>query len=442
MDNTELKPIFAKGRRKAVIALAVGLAVFLLGGLIRPDGVGYLGRLAQGYLYGYTFWMAFTLGGLALIMLHHMVSGAWGFLVQRLAEAAARTLPIMIVLFIPIAIGMQYLYPWHPDHAVHAVAGHHGEDQAAEAHADEAAHGADDLAAVPAIRDHHELETVMHAIHVKESYLNSNDWLIRAAIYFAIWLALTWFLTYGSNQLDRTANQKWVTRMKAVGSVGMVIFFLTMTFAATDWTMSAEPTFFSTMYPPIFIVGAGLTILAFSIIMVSRLKDYKPLSNVYNLELAHHLGNLLLAFTVLWAYVNFSQYLIIYSGNLAEEIPYYLRRDGGGLLEISVFLMTFHFMVPFFILLWRRSKRHIGTLKLIAMWMIAMRLVDLYWVITPAFVPDAVRLPLVELGAVLAIGGVWMWVYYGILQSRNLLTQQDPRQVVAFAKWEGAHTHA
>lgn len=439
MQNTELNPIFAAGKQKAIVLFVIGIVVLGAVAIFNPL------RAQQAYLYGYIFWMAFTLGGLACLMLHHMVAGAWGFMIQRIVEAAARTIPVMAVLFVPIALSMPALYPWHPDydfstagHAVHAQ----DETHAEETHAEEA--HADDHHAEGDHGDHgdHHTQLVKEMAAKKERFLNPSTYLVCTVVYFLVWMALTWILTSSSMKLDNTRREGLVILMRRVGSVGMCIFFLTMTFSATHWTMSLEPIFFSTMYPPTFIVGAGLTIIAFSIIVLSKLKDYKPFSEVYNIEIVHHLGNLLLAFTVLWAYTNFSQYLIIWSGNLAEEIPYYLHRDEGGLLAVSIILMAFHFIVPFFILLWRRSKRNIGFLRKIAAWMIFMRLLDLYWVITPAFSPDKFRLPIAEIAAVLAIGGIWLYFFNASIQKRPLLTSGDPRQVEAFAKWEGAHDHA
>lgn len=450
--NTELSPIFSKARRRAVTWFVLGVILLVGGSLLSAD------RFAQAYLFGFIFWFLFTVGGLACLMLHHMVAGAWSFLTQRIAEAAARNIVVMIVLFIPIAFFFQStLYPWHPDHALqggavaaaaqqddHAAEEHAEEDHGEGAHAEEghsdeghAAHGDDHHG------DHH-AELMVEFAQKKAWYLNSDSWLGRAILYFAILLGLTYYLTSASRRLDNGGPDILVRRMRRVSSVGMCIFFLVMTFATTDWTMSLDPTFFSTMYAPTFIVAAGISILALNILTVAKLKNYQPLSGVYNIELAHHLGNLLLGFTVLWAYTNFSQYLIIYSGNLSEEIPYYLGRDEGGLLEISIFLMTFHFGVPFVILLWRRAKRPIGTLKIIASWMIIMRFIDLYWVVMPNFHRDTYQWASVIacLGAVLMLGGIWWFFFHRNLEKHPLLSANDPRQLPAFAKWEGMSHHA
>lgn len=424
--------------------------MFIVGVVLLAIGTGLASdRFAQAYLYGYIFWILFTLGGLSCLMLHHMVAGAWSFLVQRIAESAAKTIYVMTILFIPILFLMPQLYPWHPNHDLQANAVHAAEDEHAE-HADAEADHANDHDGHGAAAGHHGDHGDHHAelmaeFGVKKAwYLNTGDWYQRAAVYFLIWCGLTFYLTRASRKLDNGGPDILVRRMRRVSSVGVCLYFMTMLFATTDWTMSLDPTFFSTMYAPTFIVGAGLSILSLSIIVVAKLKNYQPLSSVYNIEISHHLGNLLLGFTVLWAYTNFSQYLIIYSGNLAEEIPYYLGRDEGGLLGVSIFLMAFHFGIPMFILLWRRAKRPIGTLKIVAMYMIAMRFVDLYWVIMPNFERDVINpMDVVAcLGAVLLIGGIWRFTFNYLLARQPLLSSNDPRQLPAFSKWEGMHHHA
>jgi hypothetical protein len=460
VEHTEVKSFFQRVQRNGLILAVVGAVLWGIGTSMNGQD-----RFWQSYLYAFIFWSGLSLGGLACLLLHHIVAGAWGFLIQRIIEAVTRTLPLAFLLFLPIAlIGQSHIYEWHPvqleaghhDPAGHSAAGSHevahveetgdashGEESADASHDEESAetsHGEASAAGG------HDAEAVKHAAHValikkKAWFLSPSKYVTYGTIYFAIWIAMMFVLNRWSLDLQKTGNERRVIQMRSVGSVGMVVYFFTMTFAATQWTMSLDAGYASTMYAPIFIVGHGLSILAFSVIILSKVKNHSPISDVYNIELVHHLGNLMLAFTVLWAYTTFMSYLITWSANVAEFIPWYIRRSAGGWTTISLILMAFHFAVPFFILLWRRSKRSIGFLKKLAVYILLMRLVDFYWLITPEFSREGFRMPHMEIFGLMAIGGIWLWFFAWQIQQRPLLMSKDPRQLEAFVKWEGAADH-
>ena len=217
-------------------------------------------------------------------------------------------------------------------------------------------------------------------------------------------------------------------RFQALSGPGLILYGLTASFSSVDWVMSLEPQWFSTIYGVIFIVGQALSAFAFCILLAQKLSDREPLAGAIAPRHFHDLGTLLFAFTMLWAYVNVSQFLIIWSANLPEEIPWYLRRISRGWEYPAVFLVVFHFAVPFMILLSRRTKRHAEKLARVAIWMLLMRFLDLFWTVAPAF-PDAQALHVhwLDVAAPVAIGGIWVWWYCGELKKMPLLPMGDKR---------------
>lgn len=344
-------------------------------------------QFVQSYLISYVLWFGLGLGSMALLMVHHLTAGGWGFVTQRLLEASSRTLPLLALLFIPILLGMEAIYPW-----------------ASEA----------GLAANPII------QTKIH-------WLNPSGFIARLIIYYLIWIGLMAILNAWSKRLDDTGDQRNAVRLTRISGPGIVLYFLTITFASVDWGMSLEPEWFSTIYGALYIVSQGLTVIAFNIIVLSYLAEYEPISRFMTIKYYHHLGNLMLAFVVLWAYISFSQYLIIWSGNLPEEIGFYLRREGGGLTVVSVILMIFHFAVPMFLLFFRRHKKRVSYLRRIAIYILVMRCIDLYWNINPAFAPNAVQIHLLHFTTFIALGGIWLWYFFFQLGRRNLMPLNDPR---------------
>jgi hypothetical protein len=358
-------------------ALLAGLA----GAVITPQ------EFFRAYLVAFLYWGGIALGCLALLMLHHLVSGRWGFVVQRFLEAAARTLPVLALLFLPLLFGLEHLYPWARPEA----------------------------AAADALLRH------------KLPYLNVPFFVLRAALYFGVWSGLALLLTRWSAAQDRTGDPLLVRPMKRLSGPGLALYGLTVTFAAMDWGMSLEPHWYSTMYGVIFVVGQGLLGLAFVIVLAALFAARRPLAGALTADRLHDIGNLLLAFVMLWAYIGFSQYLIIWSGNLPEEVPWYLSRLRGGWAGVALSLVLFHFAVPFCLLLSRVTKRRTTALVAVAVGMLAMRLLDLFWLVTPAFHPGGVRVHWLDPVAFLAVGGLWIGTFVWQLKRRPLLPLHDPR---------------
>ena len=378
-------------RRRSLIIGIVGLAASGAGAFVNPD------QFLHSYLLAFLLWLGAALGGLALTMLQHMSGGGWGVVLRRLLEAEARTLPWMAVLFVPIALGTTRLYPW---------------TDAARVAAD-------------------------HVLTEKAPYLNLPFFYARAVLYFAVWCGLARFLTKWSAEQDATGAPDLPRRMRAMSAVGLVVYALTMTFAAIDWGMSLEPHWFSTMYGFLFIGGQALMGLSVAIVMARRLSLEPPMSGVFNAGHFHDFGKLLFAFTMVWAYLSFSQFLIIWSANLPEEIPWYIHRMHGGWEAIGIGLMLFHFAVPFVVLVNRKSKRNSAILAGMALWMIGMRFLDLFYIIGPEAYPDGLRIHWLDLATVVGVGGVWVALFAANLKSRPLLPLKEPELASALRGPEG-----
>ncbi len=390
MQQTKIdNPKLAQLQSRALIVGIAGAIVCVIGAFISGKA-----QFFESYLYAFIFWNGLGLGCLSALMLHHMVQGRWGYMIQRMLEAGARTLPVTALLLLPILfLAGPSLFPWMPGGRL-----------------------ADS-----------------EIVHEKLQYLNTPFFTVRAFVYYAIWLGLMFVLTNYSRKLDQSGDQRLCLKMRWVSGPGLVLYVITMTFAMTDWGMSLEPEWFSTIYAPLFIVGNGLACLAFSTLILSKVAKDEPHSKVMSTDYFHHLGSLMCGFVVLWSYMSFSQFLITWSGNLPEEIPWYLNRQSPGLNLIAVILILFHFALPMFILMQRRVKRTRG-LVIMAFWIFAMRFVDVYWIITPAFHPKEVGLHFLDIAAQVAMGGIWVYFFAAQLRKYPLLPLNDQRMEAALSK--------
>jgi hypothetical protein len=348
----------------------------------------------RAYLVGYLFWLGISLGCLALLMIQHLYFGSWAVVIRRLLEAGARTLPLMAVLFLPLLAGIPHLYEWsHPEAVQHD----------------------------PILQD-------------KAAYLNVPFFLWRAAGYFAIWLLLAYLLPRWSRQQDQRRGDDVVgRRMRVASGPGIAIFVLTATFASVDWVMSLEPHWYSTIYGALFMAGQALAAMSFAIAAVVLLRTREPLASAVSPAHLHDLGKLLLTFVMVWAYFAFSQFLIVWSGNLPEEIPWYLRRLRGGWQWIGLLIVVGQFFLPFVLLLSRSIKRDSRILVRVALLVVALRLVDSAWLVVPAFEHGVASVLLLTLVTAAAVGGLWLATFTFALSRQPLLPLGDPHLSEALA---------
>jgi hypothetical protein len=364
---------------RALIAGGAGILLCALGFFLdRP-------AFYRAWLVGWIYWLGIALGCLAIMMLHHLTRGAWGLVARRVLEAAGRTLPVLALLFVPLLFGLRELYPWARP----------------EAAAD-------------------------HLLQAKAAYLNVPFFVARAALYFVIWGGFAFVLSRLSRRQDETGELHLTRRMQLLASGGIVLYCLAASFASVDWLMSLQPHWFSTIYGVYFLGGQGISALAFLIVVALFLWRREPMSEVLSPGHFHDWGKLLLAFVMLWTYFSFSQFLIIWSGNLPEEITWYAARTRGGWQWLAIALALFHFALPFVLLLSRDLKRRPQRLAAVAGWMLAMRWLDLVWQVEPAFSPERFTFHWLYLAAPLAVGGLWVAAWAAELKKRPLLPLHDP----------------
>jgi hypothetical protein len=364
----------------ALLAGIIGLGACL-------GGLAFGGReFFSSYLFGYLFWLGLALGCLEVLMLHNLTGGRWGFPVRRFFEAATRTIPWMALLFVPLLFGLRELYPWARS---------------------------EEVAQNPVLQHKH-------------YYMNTPGFILRTALFFVIWSLLARFLGQWSQEQDSTADAAPTRRLRRLSGPGIVLYPVTATFAYVDWVMSLEADWYSTIFPVIMLIGQILTTIAFGILLLAWFQNEPPIAGVLTPTHLHHLGNLLLAFVMFWTYVAFSQLLIIWSGNLPHEIAWYLHRSSGGWKWIVIFLALFHFFIPFFLLLFRASKRKLQRLAALAAMIFLAHVVNIFWMVKPTFVSTGIRLHWMDFAAPVGVGGIWVALFLQALKKAPLLPQQDP----------------
>jgi len=344
------------------------------------------------YIFSYMLILGLTVGSLGLLMLQHLTGGIWGMVIRRPLEAASRNLVLVAVLFIPIWMGMKYLYSGNGTETGWLNAPKQGEQALTS---------------------------------WQQGYLTSGGFLARALLYFAIWIVLMVVFNNWSKQQDQANGEGLKQRMKALAAPGVILYILAMTFAAIDWVMSLSPRWASTIYGFLFVAGQAIAAMALMIAVIALLAGSEPFKSVIKKRHLHDLAKLLFAFNMLWAYFAFSQLLIIWSGNQPEEITFYHSRLNGQWGVVAVIVLLFSFAIPFLLLLSRDVKRTAGIVSKIAVWMIFMRLVDLYWMTRPEFTSRAVPTWL-DVVVPVALIGLWLGFFAMNLKQRPMLPVGDP----------------
>jgi hypothetical protein len=351
----------------------------------------------RGYLVGFMLWLGLSLGCLALLMLQYVTGGLWGLISRRFLEAAAKCFPLIAILFIPVALAAPHFYPWI-DHTTW--------------------------------------------------WLNLPGFYIRAVIYFVIWTGLAYTLSSWDKRYDEGPAPSLSSRMQAISAPGLLLYVFTITFAAVDWVMSLSPGWSSTIYGLLYLAGQGLSAFAFVIIMLWLTSKHEPYRSIVTRTQVHDIGKLMMAFTLLWAYFSYSQFLITWSANLPEEIGWYLHRIKGGWAPVAIFIVMFHFFVPFGIMLSQDLKRNLSKLAPLAMFMIFMRVVDLFWYIVPNFNTPSMEQPapfataqvlIVVIASVLGIGGLWMAFFFFNLRKAPLTPAYDPQMPLLLSMSQHGH---
>lgn len=372
----------ARLQQRALIAGIVGLVLSLIA-LVRSPA-----EFFHSYLIAFLFILGLSLGSLGLLMLQHLTSGHWGIIIRRPLEAATRTLWLVALLFVPIILGMKYIYSaWLTAPAT-------GEQALS---------------------------------HFQQGYLTTQNFIIRAVIYFAVWLLLAvTFLRWSRRQDVDTGDRALRRKFKVLAGPGILLYVFGIGFASIDWAMSLSPHWFSTIYGFIFVAGQVISSLCLVIVIAVLLSQTAPMAGLIQRRHLHDLGKLLITFVMLWAYFAFSQLLIIWSGNLPDEISFYRSRLYGGWGTVAVIVVVFHFFVPFFLLLSSNLKRSPVRLPMVAFLLFFMRLVDIFWMTRPDFTPNAWP-TWVDVAVPLAVIGLWVAFFARNLKTLPLLPLGDPK---------------
>ena len=350
-------------------------------------------QILHAYLLAYVYWLMIPLGCTAILMMHHLTGGWWGYPIRRLLEAGTRTFGVMALLFVPVVIWMKQIYPWvNPPKDM-----------------------ADDL-----------------NYHFKLAYLNPNFFIVRAIIYFAILMGLAHFLNKWSREQDSTGDPRLAKYLEGLSGPGLILWGMAVSFSMIDWVMSLEPKWFSTIYGMIFMIVGALAAMSFIVFVLRRLTDDergKEIREKVTPGQFNDLGNLMLAFTMLWAYLSFSQFLIIWAGNIKDEIPWYITRAFGSWGKLAVVLIVLHFGLPFLLLLQRNIKRRVHRLSVVAALLLVLSVVDVYWLIVPAYEKDGPHLGSLvwDIFYLVVIGIIWIATYFWQLGKMPLLPLHDPR---------------
>jgi hypothetical protein len=351
-------------------------------------------QVLRSWLLGVIFWGGIGIGAIGILLLQYLTGGAWGVVIRRVLEAASRTIPLVFILFIPLIVGVTSLYTWtHPEPGDKILA-HRG------------------------------------------AYLTPVWWIFRAIVYFVVFWLIQFLLNKWSHRQDETTNYedaaKWLGTATAFSGPTMVIFVLTLSFAAIDWVMTLDPHWYSTMWGFLFVAGWALSCFCFVVVILAALSDKAPMNRVLGKRHFHDIGKLMLALVMVWAYFNFSQFLIIWSGNLPEETTWYLVRMKGVWGWIGIILILFHFAFPFLVLLSRDLKRDAKYLAALAIFILVLRLIDMFYLIGPtprvfgAHGDTGFHMSWLDIVAPIAVGGIWLWWFFRELQKYPLVPIKDP----------------
>jgi hypothetical protein len=393
LRSTNFEAPAAEINRWRTLSLGIGgiaSIIILVIALIFPE---QREQALRSWLLGFIFWGGIGFGSIGVLLLQYLTGGAWGVMLRRILEAASRTLPVLFVLFLPILLGITYLYAW--------------------------THMADDK-----------------IIQERGAYMTIEWFIFRSVLYFVLFGCMAYFLNKWSLQQDSAATDdeaaKYLADMGKFSGPTIIFFVLTVTFASVDWVMTLDPHFFSTMWGFLFVAGWALSTFSFSVVILTWLSNREPMNRIIGKRHFHDIGKLMLAFTMVWAYFNFSQYLIIWSGNIPEETKWYIPRVQGGWGAIAVLLIIFHFAFPFLVLLSRDIKRSSKWLSLLAAFILVMRLIDMYYLIGPSPTIEShghevpFHLSWMDFVAPIAVGGIWLWWFFGELMKRPLVPINDP----------------
>ncbi len=366
----------------------IALVIGLLG--LAVSGIGLVVDATHfyfSYLVAFVFWVTLSLGGLFFLMVNHLTGAKWNIVIRRLTEGASATFPIMLVLFIPVVFGLHELFHW--------------------THAEEVA-----------------TDVVLKG---KAGYLNTPFFLIRTAAYFAIWILVSRWLIKTSLDQDRVGHSEQLRqRFVKISAPGMILFAFSITYASFDWLMSLDAHWYSTIFGAYIFAGAFLSSLAFIIVAGVMLRRSNVLANIISLDHYHDLAKFVFAFIIFWTYMAFSQYFLIWYGNLPEENYWYLYRWDNSWTIVSLIIIFGNFVIPFVGLITRAAKRSMVFLPLMSIWILLMHWVDIYWLVMPTHYRTGINLSWIDVTTFIGIGGIFLWYFWRHFTAHPTIPVNDP----------------
>jgi hypothetical protein len=368
----------------SAVAGGVGLVLTFIGMAISPRPA------LLAYLIAFVYWLGLAIGAVTLVLANHTAGAKWNVTLRRFNETAGAVIPVFVLLFIPLLLGAKHIWFWVAPHE-------------------------------PVSKEMHEL------LEHKRPYLNPGFFAVRAAIYFLCWTIFAWLLRAWSLRQDETGDPGLTVRMRRASPAGMILFMLTFTFASIDWLMSLQPTWYSTIFGLYIYAGAFVaSIAALSLVVTGVRSSGAPLAAVISEDHQHNVGKLLFAFTAFWAYMAFSQYMLIWAGNLPEEVQWIVVRSQGVWRPVGILILVGHFVLPFFLLLPRDMNRSAPALAAVAAWMLVIHYVDVFWVVMPAASQGRLGLHWTHLTAFVGIGGVSVACALALFRAARPLPIRDP----------------
>ncbi len=338
------------------------------------------------YLVAFVFWMTIALGGLFFVMLHHLVNAKWSIVIRRFGESLMMVIPFMLILFIPVLFGIKDIFDWSDPQVV-----------------------ASD-----------------HLLMGKAAFLNIPFFIIRALFYFCIWIVLAFLLNKLSLQQNEAATREQIRRARIISAPGMILFALTLTLASFDWLMSLDARWYSTIFGAYIFSGSFLAMLALTTFIIIRLQNNGVLRESITMEHYHDLGKLMFAFVIFWGYMAFSQYLLIWYGNIPEETVWFLHRWEGSWRTVSLIIVFGHFVIPFFILFPQSTKRNKSVMTVMTIWILVMHWMDIHWIVMPTFHYHGIHLTWMDGATVIGIGGIFLFIFWRFFSSHPLVPVKDP----------------
>jgi len=364
----------------AVLALLGAVACAMLGG-------GNPKQFFFSWIVSFLFFLSLALGALFFVLIQYAAQAGWGIVLRRIGEITFATIPVLAALSVPLLLGLHDLYEWTQ----------------------------------PGVTEHDAL------LHWKAPFLNVQFFLIRAAIYFAVWSFIALLYYHGSRGQDVTGDPGVSVRLRRLAGPALIVLALTSTFASIDWIMSLTPHWYSTMFGVYFFAGSFVGFIALLSVVVVAMRRAGLLETVISAEHWHDLGKLLFAFTAFWAYIGFSQFFLMWYANLPEETIWFKARMDGSWMTVSVLLVLGHFVAPFFFLMGRDVKRRGSTLALGGAWLLAMHFVDLYWQVMPTLHPEGLRPSALDVAALVTVGGCFIAAAGWLMRRQALAPLRDPR---------------